>query len=113
MSPALRIVAAQAGIGTTSAVLFFFIGWAAGLSALMALVCVVLPTLFHALIQQCTRNAAWVLAQSVVRTALTVILMTVCIAYIGIEPLAFFVTFVATQLGYWQGLTRHQRKTEQ
>lgn len=113
MSPALRIVAAQAGIGTTSAVLFFFIGHAAGLSALMALVCVVLPTMFHALIQQCTRNAAWVLAQSVMKTALTVILMTVCIAYIGIEPVGFFVTFVAMQFGYWQGLARYQGKADQ
>lgn len=80
--------------------MFFFIKPAAGASAVLALLTVLLPTLYYAWFQARTFNAARALAHGVIKMVLTVILMTVCIAIVGIDPVGYFVTFAAMQFGY-------------
>jgi F0F1-type ATP synthase assembly protein I len=100
MNPAVRIVLVQAGIGAASSAMFFFIDPAAGSSAVMAMFCVLVPTSYFAWRHASTFNAARALAHGVMKTVLTVMLLTVCIAIVGIEPKGFFVTFALMQLGY-------------
>lgn len=100
MNPAFRIVLVQAGIGAVSSVMFFFITPAAVDSAIMAMICVLVPTLYFAWRQAATYNAVRALAHGVMKTVLTVFMMTVCIVVVGIEPEGFFVTFALMQLGY-------------
>jgi len=45
-------------------------------------------------------NAQRLLLHGVLKTLLTLTLMAVCIAVIGIEPVGFFVTFAVMQLSY-------------
>ena len=80
--------------------MFFLIKPAAGSSALLAMLTVILPTLYYAWFQARTFNAARALAHGVVKMVLTVLLMVVCIALIGIDPVGFFVTFAVMQFGY-------------
>lgn len=80
--------------------MFFFIRPAAFTSAVMATITVILPALYFVWFQARTFNAARALAHGVMKMVLTVILMAVCIVWIGIDPTGFFVTFVAMQLGY-------------
>ena len=80
--------------------MFFFIKPAAVASAGMALATVILPTVYYAWNQARTYNAARALAHGVMKMVLTVVLMTVCIAVIGIDPVGYFVTFAAMQFGY-------------
>ena len=100
LNPAARVIAVQAGIGATSSVMFFLIKPAAGTSAIMAFLTVILPTMYYAWFQARTFNAARALAHGVIKMVLTVVLMVVCIAMIGIDPVGFFVTFAAMQFGY-------------
>ena len=100
IDPAARVIAVQAGIGATSSVMFFLIKPAAGASAGMAMATVLLPTLYYAWFQARTFHAARALAHGVIKMVLTVILMAVCIAVVGIDPVGYFVTFAAMQFGY-------------
>jgi F0F1-type ATP synthase assembly protein I len=98
--PVARVVAAQAGLGLASSVMFFFIGRAAGESAILAVFCVLVPTMYYAWRQASSHNATRALAHGVIKTVLTIVMMVVCIAVIGIEPIGFFVTFAIMQFGY-------------
>ena len=100
MSPAVRVIVVQAGIGAISAAIFFIISPAAGTSAALAGCCVLLPTLYYVWVQARTFEAARILLHGVLKMALTVALLVICIAVIGIEPLAFFLTFALMQLSY-------------
>ena len=66
----------------------------------MACLTVMLPTMYYAWFQARTFNAARALAHGVMKMVLTVVLMAVCIAVVGIDPVGFFVTFAAMQFGY-------------
>ena len=103
MSPATKIVAVQASMGAIISGAFFLWSIAAGTSALLATGCVLLPTMYFAWAHTRTFAAAQILAHGVVKMALTVALMVVAIAVVGIEPVGFFVTFVALHCSYlWQ-----------
>lgn len=90
----------QAAIGVSATVLFWVWNSAAGMSALMALACVLIPTAYYAWLQQRTLVATRILVHGVLKMVLTVTLMAVCIIKFGIEPLGFFATFAAMQLSY-------------
>lgn len=98
--PAARVVAAQASIGLVSSVVFFFTDPAAGRSACLAVICVLLPTTYYAWQQAQSYSAVRALTHGVIKTALTVFMMAFCIAIIGIDPIGFFVTFALMQFGY-------------
>lgn len=98
--PAARVVVAQAGLGLVSSAVFFFTDPAAGRSALMAVLCVLLPTMYYAWQQAQSYNAVRALAHGVIKMALTVFMMASCIVVIGIDPVGFFVTFAVMHFGY-------------
>lgn len=100
MSTACRIVLVQGGIGVLSSVFFNFVSGSAGTSAILALCCVLVPTMYYAWIQGRSLNAARILMHGILKTVLTVVLIAVCIVVVGIEPLGFFVTLAVMQLGY-------------
>ena len=92
---------AQTGIGLLSSLIFLLLmSRSAGFSAALATGCVILPTMYFAWVQARTFNATRVLAHGALKTVLTMVLVAVCIAVIGIEPLGFFVTFAVMQLAY-------------
>ena len=100
MSPATKIVAVQAGMGIVLSIGFLVWSVAAGTSALMAAGCVLIPSMYFAWVPSRTFVAARILAHGVVKMLLTVVLMVLAIAVVGIEPIGFFVTLVALQLSY-------------
>ena len=99
MSPALRVVLVQCVLGFGCTLLFLAFGQAR--SALLASVCVIGPTAYFAWVQGRTLHATRVLLHGVVRIALTVTLMAVCIVVVRIEPLGFFVTLAVVQGAYF------------
>ena len=101
MSPAIQIPVVMAGLGALLTIAFFFVSPAAGTSALLATVCVLIPASYFAWLQARTRNAVRVLMHGVLKIALTLTLIGVCIAVVGIEPKGFFITFVVVQLAYF------------
>ena len=70
---------------------------------MLAVCCVLLPTMYYAWVQARTLNATRILVNGVLKMLFTIVLMGISIAVIGIEPLGFFVTFAAMQLGYLNG----------
>jgi len=84
-----------AGIGAG-----FEAGTSAGMSAVYAALVSWTPSAYYALVQARILNATRLLMHGVLKTVLTVTLMAVCIVVLSIEPLGFFVTFAAMQLGY-------------
>ena len=112
MNQAHRVVVVQAAIGALCAAVFFVVGSdegrgagieaspSAGLSALYAVFASWIPSAYYAFVQARVLNATCLLMHGVLKTLLTVTLMAVCIVVLSIEPLGFFVTFTAMQLGY-------------
>ena len=117
MNQARRVIVVQAAIGAVCAAVFFAVGsdvgrstgteagveasTSAGLSALYAVLASWIPSAYYAFVQTRVLNATRLLLHGVLKTLLTVTLMAVCIVALGIEPLGFFVTFAAMQLGYF------------
>ena len=102
----MRVVVVQAGIGALTSLIFLLLmSRSAGMSAALATGCVLLPTMYYAWVQARTLNATRVLAHGAMKTVLTMVLIAVCIAVIGIEPFGFFVTFALMQLAYLFGKT--------
>ena len=99
MSPAARIVLLQCLLGGICTLIFLVLGQAR--SALLATVCVVVPTLYYAWVQARTYNATRILAHGVMRMLVTAMLMAVSIVVVGIEPVGFFVTFAVMQGAYF------------
>ena len=100
MSLAGRIVVVQALLGTVCSAIFFFVATSSGTSAVCAVLSSWLPSAYYAWVQARTFNPTRLLAHGVLKTVLTLVLMAVCIVKVGIEPLAFFVTFAVMQIGY-------------
>ncbi|MEQ8691733.1 MAG: ATP synthase subunit I [Pseudomonadales bacterium] len=100
---ARRIVQVQAAIAFICSVVFFLVSRSAGTSAVLASGCVLLPTMYYAWIQARTLNATRILLHGVLKMMLTLVMVAVCIVTVGIEPMGFFVTFAALQLGYFAG----------
>jgi len=101
VSPAAQIPLAMMAIGLLATIVGYLISPAAGTSALLATACVLIPTSYFAWLQARTLNAVRVLMHGVLKILLTLTLVGVSIAVIGIDPKAFFLTFVAVQLGYF------------
>ena len=113
MNQARRVIVVQAAIGAVCAAVFFAVGsdvgrgtgieasTSAGLSALYAVLASWIPSAYYAFVQARVLNATRLLLHGVLKTLLTVTLIAVCIVALGIEPLGFFVTFAAMQLGYF------------
>lgn len=59
------------------------------------------PCAYYAWMSSRTFNASRLLAQGVIKTILTAVLMAVAIVVFAIEPLGFFVTFAVMQLSYF------------
>jgi len=95
-----RIVIVQALLGGLCSAGFWWLGPSYGFSGLMALMSAWVPSSYYAWAQSRTYNATRLLLQGVLKTLLTMVLMAVCIVKVGVEPLAYFVTFAAVQLGY-------------
>lgn len=100
-----RIVAAQAGIGVLCVLAFWVIDPASGRSAGLALGASLLPSAYYAWVVGRTLNATRLLLHGVLKTVVTAVLVAVCIIVLGIEPVGFFVTLAAMQLGYLTGRT--------
>ena len=104
MSPTGRVLALQASIGIDLSAGFFLRSTTSGLSAGLALCCVIAPAAYYAWAQRKTFNATRLLLQGVSKMVLTMVLVAVSIVVYEIEPLGFFVTFAAMQAGYLGGL---------
>lgn len=100
MSTASRIVIVQALLGVVCMALFFALSIFAAKSAALALLTSWIPSAYYAWVQAQMFNAQRLLLHGVLKTLLTLTLMAVCIAVIGIEPVGFFVTFAVMQLSY-------------
>ena len=100
MSLAGRIVVFQALIGLVCSATFFALDDASGRSALLALVCSVVPSGYYAWVVGRTLHATRLLLHGVLRSLFTLTLMAVCITQASIEPLGFFVTFGVTQFSF-------------
>lgn len=59
-----------------------------------------LPSAYYAWVQGRTFNATRLLMHGVLKTLLTFVLIAVVIVKVGIEPVAFFVTFAVMQFAY-------------
>ena len=100
MSLAGRIVVVQALLGAVCSVIFFILSTPSGTSAVLAVLTSWLPSAYYAWVQVRTFNATRLLVHGVLKILLTLVLMAVCIVRVGIEPLAYFVTFAVMQFGY-------------
>ncbi len=100
MSHAGRIVVVQALLGAVCSAGFFVLSAALGTSALLAVLSSCLPSAYYAWVQARTFNATRLLLHGVLKMLVTFVLMAVCIVQVGIEPLAFFVTFLVMQFAY-------------
>jgi F0F1-type ATP synthase assembly protein I len=107
MSHAGRIVVVQALLGAVCSAGFFTASTHSGTSAVLALLSSGIPSAYYAWVQARTYNATRLLLHGVLKMMLTLVFMMVCIVRVGIDPLAFFVTFAVMQLGY---LTRQADK---
>ena len=95
-----RIVVVQLVLGLLCSVVFSLQSTVQGQSAFAALGCVVLPQAYYAWITSRTLNATRLLMHGVLRMVVTGVLMAMSIIVMGIEPVAFFVTFALMQLAY-------------
>ena len=100
MSHAVRIVVVQALLGAVCSVFFFAASTQTGSSSVLAVLSSGLPSAYYAWMQTRTYNATRLLLHGVLKMVLTLVLMAVCIVTLGIDPLAYFVTFAVMQLGY-------------
>jgi|GEM_PF-1637613 F0F1-type ATP synthase assembly protein I len=103
VSTAVRIVLAQGLLGLTCSLGFYFLSAAAGKSALLAFLAVLAPSAYYAWIVRRTFNATRLLLHGVLKSLLTLVGIALSIAYFGVEPLAFFVTFAVMQVSYVMG----------
>jgi len=100
MSHAGRIVVVQALLGALCSAGFFVLGISSGTSAVLAALSTGLPSAYYVWVQSRTFNASRLLLHGVLKMLLTFVLVAVCIVKVGIEPLAFFVTFAVMQFAY-------------
>ena len=100
MSITYRVVVIQSLLGIACMAVFWLVDTQSARSAGLAVGVSLFPCAYYAWFQTRSFSAARLVAQGMMKTILTMVLMAVAMAVFTIEPAGFFVTLGIMQLSY-------------